>query len=90
MLFCAEPQPSIAAGCATKMFTERADGPHTFISDLIAVRPTVEEIAIGQKAVAAALGEKGSEKCAHANRLCADGLILSRALATFSAIGSAA
>ena len=26
------------------------------------VRPTVEEILIGQKAVASALGEKGSEK----------------------------
>ena len=52
--------PELAEECATKMFTERADGPHAFISDLIAVRPTVEEIAIGQKAVAAALGEKGS------------------------------
>ena len=35
----------------------------------------MEEIAIGQAAVLAALGEKGSEKRAHANSLCADGLI---------------
>ena len=65
----------LAKECATKMFTERADGPHAFKSDEVAVCPTVEEIAIGQKAVAEALGEKGSEKRAHANCLCADGLI---------------
>ena len=65
----------LAEECATKMFTERADGPHASKIDQVAVRPTVEEIAIGQAAVLAALGEKGSEKRAHANRLCADGLI---------------
>ena len=58
----------LAEDCATKMFTERADGPHALNIDLVAICPTVEEIAIGQKAVAAALGEKGSEKRAHANR----------------------
>ena len=35
----------------------------------------MEEITIGQAAVLAALGEKGSEKRAHTNSLCADGLI---------------
>ena len=65
----------LAEDCAKKMFAERSDGPHALDIDLIAVRPTVEEIMIGQAGVLAALGEKGSDKRAHANRLCADGLI---------------
>ena len=65
----------LAEACATKMFTERADGPHSSAIDLVSVFPTIEEIGIGREAAKAALGEKGSEKRAHANRLCADGLI---------------
>jgi hypothetical protein len=57
------------------MFTERTDGPHALSIDPVAVCPTVEEIAIGQAAVLAAFGEKGSEKRSHVNSLCADGLI---------------
>lgn len=58
-----------------KMFTQRSDGPHAVAFDLIAIRPTLQEITIGQAAVLAALGEKGSEKRALGNSLCADGLI---------------
>ena len=57
------------------MFTDRADGPHPLNIDPVSIYPTVDEIAIGQAAVLAAIGEKGSEKRAHANSLCADGLI---------------
>ena len=65
----------LAEDCATKMFTEHAGGPHSLNIDPVAFHPTVQEIEIGQVAVKAALGEKGSEKRAHANCLCADGLI---------------
>ena len=65
----------LAEECATKMFTERADGPHASSVDLISIDPTIEEIVIAQAAVLGAIGEKGSKKRAHANSLCADGLI---------------
>ena len=65
----------LADECAKEMFTERAGGPHALDIDPVAVCPTVEEIVIGQAAVLAKLGKKDSEKRAHANRLCADGLI---------------
>ena len=64
----------LAEDCATKMFMLRADGPHATEVPTFAGRPTPEEVVIAQAAVLAAIGEKGSEKRAHANRLCADGL----------------
>ena len=67
--------PRLAEDCATKMFTERADGPHALVIHPVSIFPTIEEIGIGQEAAKAALGEKGSEKRKHANRLCADGMI---------------
>lgn len=65
----------LAEECVTKLFTERADGPHASNLDLISIRPTVEEIVIAQAAVLGAIGEKGSDKRARANSLCADRLI---------------
>ena len=67
--------PQLAEICAIKMFRERTEGPHALIIDPVAVCPTVEEIVIGQAAVLAALGEKGSDKRSHANSLCTDGLV---------------
>ena len=65
----------LAEDCATKMFTQRVNGPHALEIDPVAIHPTVNEIEIGQAAAKAAIGEKDSEKRAHANRLCAEGLI---------------
>ena len=65
----------LAEECALKMFTERSDGPYLSGMDTISDQPTIEEIMLAQAAVLAAIGEKGSEKRAHANSLCADGLI---------------
>ena len=65
----------LAVECATKMFTQRAEGPHASDMPTVAARPTPEEIIIAQAAVLAAIGEKGSEKRARANSLCADGLL---------------
>ena len=65
----------LAVDCAMTMFTQRADGPHALGVDPVAIRPTREEITICQAAAKAALGEKGSEQRAHANSLCADGLL---------------
>jgi len=61
----------LAEECATKLFTERADGPHASNLDFISIRPTVEEIVIAQAAVLGAIGERGSDKRARANSLCA-------------------
>ena len=67
---------ALAEDCAIKMFTERADGPHPLNIDPVAAHPTPEEVEICQAAVLGAIGgDKGSEKRARANRLCADGLI---------------
>ena len=65
----------MAQECATKLFTLHAEGPHA--SEVVSVygRPTPEEILFAQAGVLAAIGEKGSEKRARANSLCADGLI---------------
>lgn len=65
----------LAEECASKMFTESADGPHATTLDIIYDNPTIEEIMIAQAAILGAIGEKGSEKRARANSLCADGLI---------------
>ena len=65
----------LAQECATEMFTQLANGPHSTKAELIFAQPTIEEIGILQAAVLVAIGEKGSEKRAHANSLCADGLI---------------
>ena len=65
----------LAEECATKMFTKRADGPHPSGLDTISDQPTIEEIVIAQAAALEAIGEKGSEKRAHANGLCARGMI---------------
>ena len=65
----------LAQECATEMFTQLANGPHSTKAELIFAQPTIEEIGIAQAAVLVAIGEKGSEKRAHANSLCADGLI---------------
>lgn len=60
---------------ATAMFRRRAGGPHPSGLPPVADYPTVEEIVIGQVAVAAAIGEKGSEERAQASKLAALGMI---------------
>jgi hypothetical protein len=57
------------------MFTKLTNGPHATMTHVISARPTIEEIVIAQAAALAAIGTKGSDKRAHANSLCADGLI---------------
>ena len=51
----------LAEDCATKMFTQRVNGPHALEIDPVAIHPTVNEIEIGQAAAKAAIGEKDSE-----------------------------
>ena len=57
------------------MFLRRAGGPHPSGSLPVADYPTIEEIAIGQAAVAVKIGEKGSEERARASQLAALGTI---------------
>ena len=54
------------------MFTVQANGPQASVLDPFTNFPTREEIENAQKAVLASIGEKGSEKRAHANSLCAE------------------
>jgi hypothetical protein len=80
-----KPQPPVrraallardaAEECAEAMFLRRAGGPHPSGSLPVADYPTIEEIAIGQAAVAVKIGEKGSEERARASQLAALGTI---------------
>ena len=62
----------LALGCSLFMFTVQANGPQASVLDPFTNFPTREEIENAQKAVLASIGEKGSEKRAHANSLCAE------------------
>ena len=80
-----KPQPPVrraallaqdaAEDCAEAMFLRSAGGPHPSGSLPVADYPTIEEIAIGQAAVAVKIGEKGSEERARASQLAALGTI---------------
>ena len=74
----------VATEVAEAMFLRREGGPHPSGVPPVADFPTPEEIVAGQAAVAAAIGEKGSEQRA---RACPHGHVLAAVECSPSGLG---